>query len=172
MNKIFLYLLAPVLLLGCVKTDNYEKQTSPLVDVGHDSVKIKEKENKWVYKKSPIEWRPFNKKWFKRSKPLDKPVVLLFTRRGCKGCFMLNQGALKDKQVAQLLNKSFTPIKLNETHEKWIDLAGQYGVEQVPTIILFDFNGREIMRITGPAPSETLIKVLTISKLYNNKKLF
>lgn len=82
----------------------------------------------------------------------DKPLLVDFWADWCMPCKML---APVLEKLAKEWKGKVTVIKI-DTEEK-PELASQYGIRGIPTLILFK-NGREVKRTSGVMPLEALKK--------------
>lgn len=82
----------------------------------------------------------------------DKPLLVDFWADWCMPCKML---APVLEKLAKEWKGKVTVIKI-DTEEK-PELASQYGIRGIPTLILFK-NGREVKRTSGAMPLEALKK--------------
>ena len=83
---------------------------------------------------------------------IDKDAIVDFYADWCGPCKMF---APVFEEASQESDINF--IKLNV--DEYSDIAREYGVMTIPTIILFK-NGNEIKRFTGFIPNDELIKFL------------
>lgn len=83
---------------------------------------------------------------------IDKDAIVDFYADWCGPCKMF---APVFEEASQESDINF--IKLNV--DEYSDIAREYGVMTIPTIILFK-NGNEVKRFTGFMPKEELIKFL------------
>lgn len=93
-----------------------------------------------------------NENFNKEVKESNKVVLVDFYADWCGPCKMF---APVFEEASQESDINF--IKLNV--DEYSDIAREYGVMTIPTIILFK-NGNEIKRFTGFMPKDELIKFL------------
>ncbi len=88
-----------------------------------------------------------------QSEVLDssQPVMVDFTAVWCGPCKMLDPIV---RQLAEEWAGTVKVVKLDVDHNP--DLAVQYGVMSVPTLMLF-VNGKESQRITGYQPKDRIV---------------
>ena len=89
-----------------------------------------------------------------------KPALVLFTADWCPPCRELKRGVLKDPKVLAGLEKRFVLVKvdLSDRQGPNAGLAQQFGVGSIPTIIVFNPQGREVKRVTGGKTLEGWIR--------------
>ena len=68
-----------------------------------------------------IDWFPWGKEAFKKSKTEDKPIFLSVGYSTCHWCHVMNRESFMDKQVADMLNQYFVAIKLDREERPDID---------------------------------------------------
>lgn len=93
----------------------------------------------------------------RRKKPGKNPLVVFFEEPTCHSCNVLHRGPLKSQEILDKLKKMevvqldksrevpvVTPSGKRTTSKKWANSLGLY---YSPTIIFFDENGKEILRV-------------------------
>ena len=101
----------------------------------------------------------------------DKPIAVFFEQKDCPNCDTLHQKVLTDSVTRKLLNKYsavqldmwettplITPEGKSTTAREW---AKQLDIKYAPTIVLFNAEGKEIIR------SEAFFKVFHIQSLFD-----
>jgi thiol:disulfide interchange protein len=90
-----------------------------------------------------------------------RPFVALFTADWCPACRTLNKEALSDAGVKAAMS-DFTLVKVDLSHQgaPGTEAARQYDVRSIPTMILFDAEGRQVDRIVGAPPAAELVRWL------------
>lgn len=91
-----------------------------------------------------------------QSKSTGKPAVVLFTADWCGPCKQLKSETLADGKVQATLASGFTPVVVDLTDRGGPNdlVARDFAVRGIPTVILFDRNGREVKRTHGMGPEE------------------
>jgi thioredoxin-related protein len=87
----------------------------------------------------------------------DKPLLIAFERRRCHACDVLHAGPLDDPQIKKLINQVdavqldmwqdvpvVTPAGKHLTSKTWAD---ELGLSYAPTLIFYDEQGKEIIRL-------------------------
>ena len=88
----------------------------------------------------------------------NKTVMIDFYSPSCENCGKLDDITFKDPKVNQKLKESYLLVKINI--DKNPDLASQYHIISVPTLVFLNANGEEINRINGYiAPEEFITKL-------------
>jgi thiol-disulfide isomerase/thioredoxin len=79
---------------------------------------------------------------------VNRPTLVLFTADWCPPCQTLKSQVLNQPAVVKRLHGSlvFRKVDLTTRDRASSDVARQYGVDGIPTMILFDRRGREIDR--------------------------
>ena len=90
----------------------------------------KEKANRLIKEKSPylqqhaynpVDWFPWNKEAFQQAKRKELPVFLSIGYSTCHWCHVMEEESFSDQEVADLLNSSFIPIKVDREERPDID---------------------------------------------------
>jgi thiol:disulfide interchange protein len=100
------------------------------------------------------------------SKKSGKPLAALFTADWCPACVSLKNDALSRSDVANMLKLEFTPVKVDLTDQNSPNnrIAQMFGVQSIPTIIIFDTKGRQLDRMSGVVPGDSLLRWIQIQK--------
>jgi thioredoxin-related protein len=89
--------------------------------------------------------------------PGERPLVVLFEQGNCHACNVLHSGPLRDPVIRGLMSRYdvvqldmwadtpvITPAGQRTTAKKWAD---QLGLFYAPTLLFFDKNGWEVLRV-------------------------
>lgn len=89
--------------------------------------------------------------------PAEEPLIVLFEQNKCHSCDILHTEPLKDAQVKRMLGgfevvqldmwsdtPVLTPIGKTTTAKKWAD---ELNIHYAPTLLIFDENGKEVIRV-------------------------
>lgn len=86
--------------------------------------------NRLVFEKSPyllqhaanpVNWYPWGEDAFLAAKQQDKPIFLSIGYATCHWCHVMEKESFEDQEVAQLINESFIPIKVDREERPDID---------------------------------------------------
>lgn len=117
---------------------------------GHVDVKVKktEKSLEKVNMPAKINWVSAHRASIEALDE-NKPILCFFTADGSTDCRKLEHEFFADKTIAEYINKNFVPVIIVD-HEDLPDTATEkvvkknYGVTQVPTLIVTDPDGKLI----------------------------
>jgi thiol:disulfide interchange protein len=119
----------------------------------------------FVYRPGPqlalAEDATWSKTWnesVRRSQSTRKPALVLYTADWCPGCRWFESNTLVRADVLSYTQSRYTPIKVDLTSRESPNqsLARQYKIDVIPTLILYDPDGRELAR-TNALPPEQLL---------------
>jgi thioredoxin-related protein len=96
-----------------------------------------------------------------RARTEKKPIMIDFITDWCRWCDTLDARTYSDAGVADYINGTVVPIKIDAEKGEGIAIAKKYGVRAYPTILLIDANGDEIDRMLGYMPPEPFLKTVT-----------
>jgi hypothetical protein len=83
-----------------------------------------------------------------------RPVLVAWTAMWSGPCRVLERTTLRDAAIVSLLEERYIGVRMDRDDR--IDLAARQGVREVPALIIFDSNGRELARRTGAATAAEL----------------
>ena len=84
----------------------------------------------------------------------SKPVLVVFYAEWCGPCKIMKPTLL---DVAEQIGDKAEIVKVDVDKEK--ELAGQYRIQSVPTLIIFK-NGKQLWRQSGVISTNALVKLL------------
>ena len=70
---------------------------------------------------NPVDWYPWCQEAFQRAKREDKPVFLSIGYSTCHWCHVMAHESFEDEQVAEILNRSFIPVKVDREERPDVD---------------------------------------------------
>lgn len=88
-----------------------------------------------------------------------KAVIVKFHADWCHFCRKMDRVTFTDKKVQEAMN-DFISVKVDIETKEGIVYARQFGVTALPTIVMFDKNGKKSYHQTGFHSAEQLEKVL------------
>ncbi len=107
-----------------------------------------------------LTWQPFDRDAYQRAMESGDNVVVDFYADWCVPCKELDEKTFSDPRVAAVLD-GYVRFKVDQTRasEEALDLARQFEVLGVPTVVLYR-DGQEAFRITGFEPPERFLERL------------
>ncbi|MEO9968100.1 MAG: thioredoxin fold domain-containing protein [Reichenbachiella sp.] len=104
------------------------------------------------------------------NKDTPKPIFIEFTAKWCGWCKKMEKTTFIDSNVVDMLNEQFYAVKIDFDSDQAIDylgnqytgkqLAKEFGIEGLPTMIYLPANLDGSKKIVGYKTSKQLIKVL------------
>ena len=70
---------------------------------------------------NPVDWYPWCEEAFQRAKQEDKPVFLSIGYSTCHWCHVMAHESFEDRQVAEILNRNFIPVKVDREERPDVD---------------------------------------------------
>jgi len=70
---------------------------------------------------NPVDWRPWSAEVFAEAKRTDRPVFLSIGYSTCHWCHVMARESFEDEAVAQALNASFLPVKVDREERPDVD---------------------------------------------------
>lgn len=89
------------------------------------------------------------------AKNTNKPVFIDFYSEGCSYCKELNESTLSDPNVKKKLSQNYVTVDINTDQNP--NLASQYKIYSLPTLVILNSNGQEIKRQEGYVSSDQLL---------------
>jgi uncharacterized protein YyaL (SSP411 family) len=65
------------------------------------------------HKDNPVDWYPWGAEAFERAHREDKPIFLSIGYSTCHWCHVMEHESFESRQVAEVLNRHFVPIKVD-----------------------------------------------------------
>lgn len=101
-----------------------------------------------------------------------RPFLMEFVTPACLHSKQLDMNVLRGREVSELINGRFYPVRVEFTGRKRSIETGmlvKYRVAQVPTLIVTNENGEEVSRLTGYKSGTTVYRFLTSALAANSR---
>lgn len=85
----------------------------------------------------------------KKAKAERKYVFVDAYTTWCGPCKQLKNITFKDSQAADFFNKNFVNISIDMEKGEGADLASKWDVQEYPTLLILDYNGKVLLRSIG-----------------------
>jgi len=73
------------------------------------------------HKDNPVDWYPWGADAFERARSEDKPIFLSIGYSTCHWCHVMEHESFESRQVAEVLNRHFVPIKVDREERPDVD---------------------------------------------------
>lgn len=70
---------------------------------------------------NPVDWYPWGEEAFKYARDQDKPIFLSIGYSTCHWCHVMEGESFENKEIAELLNRHFVPIKVDREERPDVD---------------------------------------------------
>lgn len=70
---------------------------------------------------NPVDWYPWGEEAFEKARAEDKPVFLSIGYSTCHWCHVMAHESFEDQDVAEILNKSYVPVKVDREERPDVD---------------------------------------------------
>jgi len=109
-----------------------------------------------------INWAPKSDRGFDQAMEQGKFVLQLFVQPRCPECGLFEKTALKDPDVAAMIEDHFVAIRSDVGKPEGKADAENYAVETFPTILFFNSRGQQIdaAMLKGATPTADFLKQL------------
>ena len=105
-----------------------------------------------------VQWEKFTPENFLLAQQNQQPVFADFYAAWCGPCMIMKDTTFKDPRVIEAL-EPFMRLKADlsfRESEYTYELSSQYQIDGLPTVIFFDYEGREIVRSHFVTASELI----------------
>ena len=104
-----------------------------------------------------LKWEKDMSVALERARNEGKPVLVNFYAEWCVWCKRLESTTLRNAKVASVLEQKVVPLSLDV--DAWgKELSNEYGVHELPTIVMLDAEGNELGRIAGYMPPDSFLE--------------
>lgn len=80
---------------------------------------------------NPVDWYPWGPEAFERAQTEDKPIFLSIGYASCHWCHVMAHECFENREIAELLNEHFVPIKVDREEHPEIDQIYMESVERL-----------------------------------------
>ena len=70
---------------------------------------------------NPVDWYPWGDEAFKKSKKLNRPILLSVGYSTCHWCHVMEEESFEDKEIADFINQNYIAIKIDREERPDID---------------------------------------------------
>ena len=98
-----------------------------------------------------------------------KLFMVDFYANWCTPCKWMDKTTFKDDQVKKLLSENYVSLKIDIDQPEGYDLKEQFDVTMLPTILIFNSQGKMVERIEKTLTAESLSTILTFHNHSKNK---
>jgi uncharacterized protein len=115
-----------------------------------------------------IAWQPWSPEAFEKAQREDKPILLGISAVWCHWCHVMDETSYSDKQVIQLINDRFVPVRVDNDERP--DINARYNMGGWPTTAFLTPTG-EVMAGMTYVPVDQMRNVLQqVSGYYKDNK--
>ena len=105
-----------------------------------------------------LPWKTWQDSHFTQAKKEQRFILLDLEAVWCHWCHVMEQKTYSDPRVAALIAKHYIPVKVDQDARP--DLGKRYEDYGWPATIVFDADGREIVKLRGFIAPERMISIL------------
>ena len=105
-----------------------------------------------------LPWKTWQDSHFAKAKKESRFILLDLEAVWCHWCHVMEQKTYSDPRVAALIAKHYIPVKVDQDARP--DLGKRYEDYGWPATIVFDADGREIVKLRGFIPPERMVSIL------------
>jgi uncharacterized protein YyaL (SSP411 family) len=106
----------------------------------------------------PIPWEGWSDGVFERAKRESRFVLLDLEAVWCHWCHVMDATTYRDPRVVELIRERFLPVKVDQDARP--DLSNRYEDYGWPATVIFDAEGRELVKWAGYIPPPRMISLL------------
>lgn len=107
---------------------------------------------------SDLKWYTDLNSAFEESEKTDKTVFVYFYTTWCSACRVFDENTLSNPEVQDRLSKNYISVKIDM--DKNPQLASDYKIYSIPTLVFLNSDGSEIKRYGGYMDSKDLLSQL------------
>ncbi len=101
-----------------------------------------------------VAWQLFNERAVWYSSTSRKPILIYFYTDDCMPCEQMSRHHFTNQNIVLTINNYFTPVRLDSQNKKTRYLMSEFGIQQVPAVVILSHVDRSVLsKMTGvPAP--------------------
>ncbi|MFH1750230.1 MAG: DUF255 domain-containing protein [Candidatus Micrarchaeota archaeon] len=107
---------------------------------------------------SKIKWQPYSQASFDSARLGLKPLIMLISAKWCRECRAYEGKTLESEDISRNINKHLVPIYVDA--DKRPDILEKYISGGLPTTVLLDYNGNELVRLGGILNGSALMALM------------
>ncbi|WP_332309390.1 thioredoxin domain-containing protein [Pseudomarimonas arenosa] len=107
---------------------------------------------------STVDWVREEPKAFAQAREEKRLVLLYLEAVWCHWCHVMDERTYRDEKVRQLISEHYVPLRIDQDGRP--DLAARYRDVGWPATVVFDADGREILKRQGFVPPEPMARLL------------
>ena len=107
---------------------------------------------------SPIPWEPWSDKAFERASAEKRLVILDLVAVWCHWCHVMEETTYRDPEVVRQLREHFVALRVDQDSRP--DLSNRYEDYGWPATVIFDADGRELVKFAGYIPPSRMRTLL------------
>lgn len=106
-----------------------------------------------------------------RAKSEGKLMFVEFYADWCTPCKWMDKTTFKDENVVSLINTNYVALKMDIENDDGAVLKSQYAVRMLPTILIFNSEGKMVDRVEKTLSSESMVSLLSFHLNGNSTEL-
>jgi uncharacterized protein YyaL (SSP411 family) len=115
-----------------------------------------------------VSWLPWSKESFRKSKELDKPILLGISAVWCHWCHVMDQTTYSDSEVARIIEEKFVPVRVDRDQRP--DIDKRYNMGGWPSTAFLTPEGEILSGGTYIPPQQMKGLLDHISSFYKKNK--
>ena len=80
---------------------------------------------------NPVDWYSWGDEAFKKAKELNRPILLSIGYSTCHWCHVMEEESFEDKEIAEVINQNYIPIKIDREERPDIDTIYMAAVQAI-----------------------------------------
>ncbi len=115
-----------------------------------------------------VSWLEWNKEAFRKSKELDKPILLDISAVWCHWCHVMDETTYSDSKVARLIDEKFVAVRVDRDQRP--DIDKRYNMGGWPTTVFLSAAGDILMGGTYIPPQQMVGLLEQVSGIYEHNR--